>query len=536
MLFLAIIGLVALAVSMAAVPPIVSLARSLNLLDRPDCRRRIHTEPVPRIGGVAVWLGAAAGFALWVYVSGRGGSQAARFALDGVSSLPPWSWGAAVGLAIMFGVGLVDDVKGVSPRTKLIAQVVAALVVVGAGFSIDSITLGGTSSISLGWLGMPIAVLWIVGVTNAVNLIDGLDGLAGGITLVTMAALFASSILGGTPAVLPVMAALAGGMLGFLRFNRSPARIFLGDVGSLSIGFALSLLSIEGSRQSGGPIAVIVAAFVLAFPVLDTAIAMLRRWLRVVPLSSADDRHVHHQLVALGLTHHRASALICLFAAGVASLGLSITYGPPALTIAISLIGLSAWLLLVVHGTRWLQYHEFQEAQASFTSGFLRARHVIRDRIMARDLEFRIRGAQSVEDISRLLDEHRLALGFDILALSDATDVRLRTATALAVMDQRPQLTFPVTPRSWGAGEGLQIVAAWRRETRLPPLYSERVIRIIVPAVEEVLARIGVPERAAVSVPTAVIPLRGSDAYLEKPHIAAAVAARRTAEIVAQSV
>ncbi len=532
MLFLAIIGLAALAVSMAVVPPIVSLARSLNLLDRPDCRRRIHTEPVPRIGGIAVWLGAAAGFALWIFMAGRGGSAAARFALDGVSSLPSWSWGAAVGLAIMFGVGLVDDVRGVRPRTKLIAQLVVALVVVGAGFSIDSITLGGNSSISLGWLGMPIAVLWIVGVTNAVNLIDGLDGLAGGITLVTIAALFASAILGGTPAVLPVMAALAGGMLGFLRFNRSPARIFLGDVGSLSIGFALSLLSIEGSRQSGGPIAVIVAAFVLAFPVLDTAIAMLRRWLRAVPLSGADDRHVHHQLVALGLTHHRASALICLFAAGVASLGLSITYGPPALTVAISLIGLSAWLLLVVHGTRWLQYHEFQEAQASFTSGFLRARHVIRDRIMARDLEFRIRGAESVEDIS----EHRSALGFDILALSDATDVRLRTATALAVTDQRPQLTFPVTPKSWGAGEGLQIVAAWRRETRLPPLYSERVIRIIVPAVEEVLARLRVPERAAVSVPAVVVPLRGSDGYVERPHVAAAVAARRTAEVVAHSV
>src|SRR5690606_16566884 len=119
---------------------------------------------------------------------------------------------------------------------------------------------------------------------------------------------------------------------------------------------------------------------------------------------------------------------ICLFAAGVALLGLSITYAPPALTVAISLIGLSAWLLLVVHGTRWLQYHEFQEAQASFTSGFMRARHVIRDRIVARDLEHRVRSAESIEEISKLLDEHRSPLGFDILALCDATDVRLRTA------------------------------------------------------------------------------------------------------------
>jgi UDP-GlcNAc:undecaprenyl-phosphate GlcNAc-1-phosphate transferase len=525
MISLAVVACIALLVSMLAVPPIVRMARSHNLLDRPDCSRRVHTQPVPRIGGIAVWLGAVAGFGSWLILNRGTGA---------IASLPSWSLGALAGLVVMAVTGLVDDVRGVRPRTKIIAQVIAALLVVGAGFRIDAVTLGGDATVSLGWFGAPLALLWIVGVTNAVNLIDGLDGLAGGITLVTVTALGASAVLGGTPAILPVMAALAGGMLGFLRFNRSPARIFLGDVGSLSIGFALALLSIEGARQQGGPIAIVVAGFVLAFPVLDTAIAMLRRWLRVVPLSGADDRHVHHQLVGLGLTHHRASALICLFASGVALLGLSITYAPPVLTAAISLIGLAAWVLMVVHGTRWLQYHEFQEAQASFTSGFLRARHVIRDRILARDLEHRLRSAESIEDISRLLDEHRSSLGFDILALCDATDLRLRTATALAVMDQRPQLTFPVTGKGWSGGEGLLILAAWRRETRQPPLYSERVIRIIVPAVEEVLARIVAP--APVAATGMGIPaLRGSDGYAEKPP-AIPVIVRRKADVVAHGV
>lgn len=526
MISLAVVACIALLVSMLAVPPIVRMARSHNLLDRPDCSRRVHTQPVPRIGGIAVWLGAVAGFGSWLILNRGTGA---------IASLPSWSLGALAGLVVMAVTGLVDDVRGVRPRTKIIAQVIAALLVVGAGFRIDAVTLGGDATVSLGWVGAPLALLWIVGVTNAVNLIDGLDGLAGGITLVTVTALAASAVLGGTPAILPVMAALAGGMLGFLRFNRSPARIFLGDVGSLSIGFALALLSIEGARQQGGPIAIVVAGFVLAFPVLDTAIAMLRRWLRVVPLSGADDRHVHHQLVGLGLTHHRASALICLFASGVALLGLSITYAPPVLTAAISLIGLAAWVLMVVHGTRWLQYHEFQEAQASFTSGFLRARHVIRDRILARDLEHRVRNAESIEEISRLLDEHRSSLGFDILALCDATDLRLRTATALAVMDQRPQLTFPVTGKGWSGGEGLLILAAWRRETRQPPLYSERVIRIIVPAVEEVLARIGAPARETPAAVLAAVVLRGSDGYPEKAApIAAAVRVRRTVDVAAR--
>lgn len=515
MLALVIVGLIALAVTMASIPPTVYIARSRGLLDRPDCSRRIHARPVPRLGGIPVWLGVAAGLIGWIAVARQSGSAI---------QIPTWASGAIAGLAIMIGTGLVDDIRDVRPRTKLMAQVIAAIVVVAAGFRIDAITVSAGSSLSLGWLGAPITVLWIVAVTNAMNLIDGLDGLAGGITVVTVGALMVSAVLGDSLVVMPVLAALMGGMLGFLRYNRSPARIFLGDVGSLSIGFALSLLSIAGARQGGeaGPVGIVVASLVLAFPVLDTAIAMLRRWLRAVPLSGADGRHVHHQLVGLGLTHRRASALICLFAAGMALLGLTITYAPPVLTVAISLIGLAVWVLLVIHGTRWLQYHEFQEAQASFTSGVRRARRVIRDRILARDLEARIRGADTIPEIGRLLEQHRMSLGFDVLALCDASDVRTRVEAALAMTDQRPRLTFPVTGRGWAVDDSMLIVASWRRGTRQPPLYAERVIRILVPAVEEALERIGAPLRETMPAVRTVgavlgkLPFGGAGDYMEE--------------------
>jgi len=515
MLAFVIVGLIALAITMASIPPTVHIARARGLLDRPDCSRRIHARPVPRLGGIPVWLGVASGLVGWALIARPTGQSI---------SVPTWAPGALVGLTMMICTGLIDDIRDVRPRTKLLAQVVAALVVVAAGFRIDQVTISAGTSLSLGWLGAPLTVLWIVAVTNAVNLIDGLDGLAGGITIVTVGALMVSAVLGGSLHVMPVLAALMGGMLGFLRYNRSPARIFLGDVGSLSIGFALALLSIAGARQGGeeGPVGIVVAGFVLAFPVLDTTIAMLRRWLRAVPLSGADGRHVHHQLVGLGLTHHRASALICLFAAGMALLGITITYAPPALTIAISLVGLAAWTLLVIHGTRWLQYHEFQEAQASFTSGLRRARQVVRDRILARDLEARIRAAETVADIRRLFEQNRMSLGFDVLALCSASDVRSRVDAALAITDQRPRLTFPVTGRGNAMEDAMLIVASWRRGTRQPPLYAERVIRILVPAVEEALERINAPARdattAARSVTTMLgkLPFGGASDYPEE--------------------
>jgi UDP-GlcNAc:undecaprenyl-phosphate GlcNAc-1-phosphate transferase len=455
----------------------VRIARARGLLDHPDGSRRVHQHPVPRLGGIALWLGASVGLAGWWVMVGPGRSFA---------GLPSWTPGAVAGLLVMLVTGLVDDIRGIQPRHKLLAQFVAAGLAVAGGFRLDVLSLGGDVALPLGWAAAPLSLLWIVAVTNAINLIDGLDGLAGGITLVSMAALAVSALFSGNAAVLPVLLAIFGGTIGFLRYNHSPATIFLGDVGSLSLGYALALLSVEGARLPNGSVAIVVATFALAFPFLDITIAMLRRWLRGAPLMAADGRHVHHQLLALGLSHPRAVALICLFAGGMALLGLSITYAPPAMTLVVITLGSAVWVLLVVHGARWLHYHELIEAQASFASGFLKARRVIQDRIRARELEIQIRQCGTLEQLELLLVQSPAALGLEGMALCGPRDATIGFSNELALRgapDRVLRLDCPLALRP--GSEPLILRVWWRRCPGRPTMYAERIISVLTPALED---------------------------------------------------
>jgi UDP-GlcNAc:undecaprenyl-phosphate GlcNAc-1-phosphate transferase len=458
--------------SLLLVPPTVRLARARNLLDTPGAARRLHSEAVPRLGGIAVWLGCAAGIGLASLLGlSLGEMSVARSA------------GLFTGLLLMIVTGLVDDVRGLRAGTKFGAQCLAALLVIAVGFRIDAIALPAGAPISLGWLSVPLTLLWLVGVTNAFNIIDGLDGLASGVALIALGAFAVAAVLLDNAWTLLVMLPLAGGITGFLRYNASPARIFLGDVGSLSIGFALAVLGVEAARGAAGGVHMAVPVFALAFPLLDTAVAMLRRWLRGAPLMGADGRHVHHQLVGLGLTHTRTAVLIWLFALGVASLGLSIEFAPPAVTVALVAGGAALWVLLVVHGTRWLQYHEFTEVQASVSSGLLRARSVIRDRILARDLEAQIRRAESMAELELALQQSRSTFGFERVALRDLSVPELDTKRpARRTCECRMEYPLALDPATNRADFLLEI--AWRAETRVPPLYVERVARMVVPALQ----------------------------------------------------
>ena len=169
----------------------------------------------------------------------------------------------------------------------------------------------------------------LVGVSNAFNLIDGLDGLAGGVGVIALAAIGAAAAVLGSLRVPLQALALAGALIGFLRYNRPPARIFLGDSGSLVVGFLLAFISVRGSSTKGGVVQGLVPILALSYLLLDTGIAMLRRWLRGAPLSRADDRHIHHQLLAHGLTPRRAVATIYAASAFIALLGLCVTFVPP---------------------------------------------------------------------------------------------------------------------------------------------------------------------------------------------------------------
>jgi len=326
MIYLGIVSMiVAMGVASILTPWVIRAAERLGALDRPG-GRKTHRTPMPRIGGVAVFAGFVAGLATASFLSG--------VLIDPPRVEVYWP-GLVIAATAMFLTGLIDDLTELSYRWKFLAQFACAGYVWFCGFRIEILTnpLGGV--IELGWLSLPITVFWIVGITNAVNLIDGLDGLAAGTALITTLAVgaigFAMQSLGVTAACV----ALAGSLVGFLRYNFNPARIFLGDSGSMFLGFVLAVISARGSQKLPTTVIVLVPLLVLALPLLDTSMAVARRlyWLTAHTLTSRrrlryllrnidalfqpDRDHIHHRLIDMGLSHR--ATVLALYGVGTAS-------------------------------------------------------------------------------------------------------------------------------------------------------------------------------------------------------------------------
>ncbi|NUS32518.1 MAG: undecaprenyl/decaprenyl-phosphate alpha-N-acetylglucosaminyl 1-phosphate transferase [Gemmatimonadaceae bacterium] len=464
-------------ICVALIPLIRHAAVRHRLLDLSGEHRRHHERPIPRLGGVAVFLSL-----LVVAAAGTLLDDKAHVLL-----LLPFVASISIGATILFVTGLVDDLVGVRPLGKLIAQSVAGLIVWYAGFRIEVVMLAPSYQLSLGLLGLPITVLWVVGLSNAFNLVDGADGLAGGVAVVALLSTAVSAVIVHDSTVFWCSLALLGAMLGFLRFNVPPARIFLGDSGSLVVGFLLAVLTVKGASTRTGPVYVIAPIFALSYPLLDTGISMMRRWLRGEPLSRADGRHIHHQLRALGMGPRQSVLLICGLSAVIAALGLSATFASPDFTIAIAVAGAAMLVLIFVYGLRWLQYHEFLEAGASLTSAAMRGRTVIRDKIHARDVATLLRGATTFEQLSTTLEESAASFRFVHVELQGRSDTR--------------QLAEPVAVQVCGA-------ATWKLEypierpgsTLVQPIFlsiwcttagwgttagAERVAQILAPAVAD---------------------------------------------------
>jgi UDP-GlcNAc:undecaprenyl-phosphate GlcNAc-1-phosphate transferase len=283
----AIIMLLASAATAAIATPMASrLAHLLDVVDRPNERKVNKREDIPLLGGLAVAFGTVMGLAT------------ASLLLGEEALSPNRLQGILMGGTLLLVVGAVDDRFGLGAWTKLLVQILAAVIAVNFGFQIPHLTeplTGTTFPIPL-WASWGVTILWIVAVTNAVNLIDGLDGLASGL----------GAIIAGTLVVICWQAdqivgvvyglALVGALLGFLPFNFPPARIFLGDTGALFIGFSLSLLALEGSRQPA-ILTFVVPLLALAVPLLDTLLSIVRRLREGRPVFSADRAHMHHRLL-----------------------------------------------------------------------------------------------------------------------------------------------------------------------------------------------------------------------------------------------
>jgi UDP-GlcNAc:undecaprenyl-phosphate GlcNAc-1-phosphate transferase len=300
-------------------------------VDQPGARK-IHTVPTPRLGGVSVVL---AGVLTALIISGL------QQVTDGLtySSLDAWK-SVCVGGAIVFLLGVWDDVRPVPAGVKFVVQGVAAGVAIWGGIVVEHVSLLGGSRIDLGALALPLTFVWIIGLTNAFNLVDGLDGLAAGLAIIAAGAIATIFCMGGQAQDTLLLFILLGALLGFLPYNFNPASIFLGDSGSLVVGYVLSVTAISGSQRGATTLAVVTPLLVFGLPIVDTLLSMVRRFvgsLRVLEarhatlkehvcrakcMFEADQKHIHHRLLALGFSHRNAVLTLYALALGLAFLAL----------------------------------------------------------------------------------------------------------------------------------------------------------------------------------------------------------------------
>lgn len=260
----------------------------------------MHTKPVSHIGGVAIVLSMWPLIICVLFLTNTIG-DAYRDVLPELLAM----LSAAVGV---FCLGLIDDIKtkGLPARTKFVAEFVAAVVVCAAGIRIRSLVVADQWTLEFGWFSWPLTLFWIVGITNAVNLSDGLDGLATGIAAITCAVIAVLAIQSGQVVMAVLMLALIGSLSGFLVFNFNPARVFMGDCGSLFIGFTIASASVMCAAKSAAFIGLALPALALGIPIFDTLFSILRRFLERRSLFAPDRRHFHHKLIDLGLTQRHA--------------------------------------------------------------------------------------------------------------------------------------------------------------------------------------------------------------------------------------
>lgn len=293
---LVIISLIALVVSLAVTPAIRALAVHFEIGDYPSVRK-IHKTFIPRMGGIGIIVGFASGLAI------------AGLFMPSVFSQSPFNLGGIViSLLLIIGLGIYDDIHGIGSLGKLIVQVMAASIVISSGLQIDTIVFPFSAPIPLGVFSFPLTLLWLVGVTNAVNLLDGLDGLAVGVSAIVSATIFAIGIFSSDPLLVVVSLSLFFGCIGFLRYNFHPATVFMGDTGSLFLGFLLACLSLSVMQHAAADlsrISLLVAIVTLAVPIVDTSVAFFRRLNKGMHPLKPDKEHVHHRLMDLGLSHRQ---------------------------------------------------------------------------------------------------------------------------------------------------------------------------------------------------------------------------------------
>ena len=432
--------IVSLAMSMVMTFWVQKAAVARGLLVPPVSDRHLHTEPLPRIGGVGIYLS----FLITVVA---------------FCAIPKWGQqifaprtliGFLIATGAIFSMGVYDDLRSLSPRTKLICELLASAFLYFSGFGLHDVHL----SIGPYTIGQPVGfaltVLWILLITNAFNLIDGVDGLAVGSALLSTIVVIATSLVRHNDLMTMLSCALFGTLLGFVPFNFHPASIFMGDSGSLFIGFALGALSLNG--WNGRPTVMGVAVPILCFglPIIDVTLAVARRFLRRQPLFRADADHVHHKLLKRGLSQQHAVLLLYGATATFVLASILLIREETMLVPVLAAAGFGVWL-----GVQQLRYPEF-------SGGWLGLRAYLRRRQIARAEECIRQASRSLEkcadfrSICQVLKENLQPMGID--------GIRLKLPASGTVPSQRLR---PLRPDSDG-----QLLFSWSRSQKGPIVWQ----------------------------------------------------------------
>ncbi len=363
-------------------------------------------DRVPRLGGVSVFVTMLLSISILLLLW-------ENLVTEKLESHLPQALGLLGAAGAVFLLGLYDDVRGARPWQKLAVQTTAAVGLFAAGFRVEVITNPlSHQPLELGWVSLPVTVLWLVAISNAFNLIDGLDGLAAGVGFFATLALFLMAVLTFMPFVAAIAVVMAGSLLGFLPFNFSPARIYLGDSGSLTTGLVLAALAVESAQKGPVLITVAIPLMIFGLPLLDVGVTTVRRFLSGQPLFHRDQEHLHHRLVRIVL-NKRAAVLIlygvtALFA--LASLLLLNYKGAIAPLIAL-LCGVMAWVMV-----RQMQYPEFAELDSHVRLALSTQRAVLRNHILMRRTAAALRSCATAEEAWQMTGEVFAALGFESAA------------------------------------------------------------------------------------------------------------------------
>lgn len=326
-------------IAVIATPIIRKIAIKVGAVDIPKDNRRMHKEPMPFLGGVAIYIAVIIGMLIFM-------------PLKSTTTIA-----FIVGGTIIMLTGLVDDFMDLSPRKKLILQFLAGIVLVIGGVTIKTLTYpfpiaGGTKVIELQpWLSIPLTLFWIVGITNTINLIDGLDGLSAGVSAISSITLMIVAYKLGYNQTVVISAIVAGSTLGFLPYNFNPARIFMGDAGALFLGFMLSAISIEGVMKSSAAIAIVVPIMILVIPIFDTTFAICRRLAKGQHPMKADKGHLHHRLLKHGYSQKKTVLILYAISIIFGAVSISIVKVNSKRSVGLSLVlFLSAIIFSIVVG------------------------------------------------------------------------------------------------------------------------------------------------------------------------------------------